>query len=344
MQGHCVNHRQTMQPIFELIDPISTDHYGRQGTIFPPLNGGEIAEIVEKKRKPKLSTADFLRKKTEEALLRKNGDSMDVLQAVFPLWDDERRGVPNPFIRGGLLTTRRSSDRETIKSQRIVSLSNYAINYSGTELRQDDLSLWVCLLTRSRGMRVGDPIFFTAYSLIKDLGWRMHSESYERLRGCIERMKLTSMSILTNNSKSGYTGSLIRDFAFDAVDDNGNAKWMVRLEPAITSLFNVDSTTLLEWDQRRKIGSRATITLWLHAFYSSHRDPIPYSVSKIHELCRSEEKKMANFRIRLRQALEKLVEIGFLSGYAITADMLTVQKADRPPSLQGGEDVKATVR
>lgn len=331
-QGHCVNHKQTMQSIYNLLGPISSESKGRQGNIFPPLEGSEITEAVAKKRKPKLAPEEFLRKKTEEALNRKKGEteSIDVLQAVFPLWDDDRRGVPNPFIRGGLFTTRRSSERETIKSQRIVSLSNYAINYAGSELRQDDLSLWVCLLTRSRGMRVGDPIFFTAYSLIKDLGWRMHSESYERLRGCIERMKLTSLSILTNNAKSGYTGSLIRDFAFDAIDDDGNTKWMVRLEPAITSLFNVDSTTLLEWDQRRKIGSRATITLWLHAFYSSHRDPIPYSVSKIHELCRSEEKKMANFRIRLRQALEKLVEIGFLSGYAITADMLTVQKADRP--------------
>lgn len=317
-----------MQSISDLIDPVSTDAKGKQGTIFPPLADNEIADVVAKRSRPKLTPDDFLRKKTEEALLRKKGDSMNVLQAVFPLWDDDRRGVPNPFIRGGLFTTRRSVDREAMKAQRIVSLSNYAINYSGEELRQDDLSLWVCLLTRSRGMQVGDPIFFTAYSLIKDLGWRMHSESYERLRGSIERMKLTSMSILTNNSKSGYTGSLIRDFAFDAIDDNGNFKWMVRLEPAITSLFHVDSTTLLEWDQRRKIGGRATITLWLHAFYSSHRDPIPYSVSKIHELCRSEEKKMANFRIRLRQALERLVEIGFLSSYTITADMLTVQKAN----------------
>lgn len=50
-------------------------------------------------------------------------------------------------------------------------------------------------------------------------------------------MKLTSMSISTSNGKSGYTGSLIRDFAFDAIDETGNTKWMVRLEPTITSLL-----------------------------------------------------------------------------------------------------------
>ncbi len=299
-----------------------------QGAIFPLLPDDVVESVATPKRgAKKLSPEEFLRRKTEEANRRQLIPQIDVLQAAFPSWDDDRRGVPNPFIRGGLFTTRRASDRETIKSQQIVSLSNYAIHYSGEELRQDDLSLWVCLLNRSRGIKVGEPIFFTAYSLIKDLGWRMHSENYDKLRAAIERMKLTSMSISTSNGKSGYTGSLIRDFAFDAIDDTGNTKWMVRLEPTITSLFSVDATTLLEWDQRRRIGNKATITLWLHAFYSSHREPIPYAVGKIHELCRSEEKRLANFRIRLRQSLEKLVEIGFLTTYSITGDVVYVQRA-----------------
>ena len=299
-----------------------------QGAIFPRLEDDVVEAPAKLKRTSrKLAPDDFLRKKTEEANQRLMVSQIDILQTAFPHWDDDRRGVPNPFIRGGLFTTRRASDRETIKSQQIVSLSNYAIHYSGEELRQDDLSLWVCLLNRSRGIKVGEPIFFTAYSLIKDLGWRMHSENYDKLRAASERMKLTSMSISTSNGKSGYTGSLIRDFAFDALDESGNTKWMVRLEPTITSLFSVDATTLLEWDQRRRIGNKATITLWLHAFYSSHREPIPYSVGKIHELCRSEEKRLANFRIRLRQSLEKLVEIGFLTTYSIAGDVVSVQRA-----------------
>ena len=329
-----------MKTIAELIPSTMATHSHRQAPIFPVLDDTEATDAPVKRQGKKVSSEEFLRKRTEDALQRQARVD-DVLQEVFPLWTEDRRGVPNPFIRGGLFTTRRSTARESIKSQRIASLSNYAINYSGEELRQDDLSLWICLLTRSRGAKIGQPIYFSAYGMIKDLGWRMHSDNYEKLRQSIERMKLTSVNVLTNNSKGGYAGSLIRDYAFDAIDDNGDVKWMVRLEPAITELFNFDSTTLLEWSQRKKIGARSTIALWLHTFYSSHSEPIPFSVAKIHELSRSEEKKMANFRIRLRQSLDKLVEIGFLLNYSITNDLVYVQKANNPVASVGPELSKA---
>ena len=329
-----------MKPIADLIPSTMVKHSHRQAPIFPVLVETEATDAPVKRQGKKVSSEEFLRKRTEEALQRRGTSVDDVLQEVFPLWTEDRRGVPNPFIRGGLFTTRRSTARESIRSQKIASLSNYAINYSGEELRQDDLSLWVCLLTRSRNGKIGQPIYFSAYSMIKDLGWRMHSDNYEKLRQSIERMKLTSVSVLTNNSKRGYAGSLIRDYAFDAIDEKGDVKWMVRLEPAIIELYNFDSTTLLEWNQRKKIGARSTIALWLHAFYSSHSEPIPFSVSKIHELSRSEEKKMANFRIRLRQSLDKLVEIGFLVNYKIANDLVYVQKANNSVASGASELTK----
>ena len=87
-----------------------------------------------------------------------------------------------------------------------------------------------------------------------------------------------------------------------------------------------DNTTLLEWTQRKKIGTRASLTLWLHTFYSSHREPLPYTVAKLHELCKSEEKKLANFRIRLRISMEKLISIGLLTNYSIVNDVLHVKR------------------
>ena len=67
---------------------------------------------------------------------------------------------------------------------------------------------------------------------------------------------------------------------------------------------------------------------------------IPFSVSKIHELSRSEEKKMANFRIRLRQSLDKLVEIGFLVNYKIANDLVYVQKANNSVASGASELTK----
>ena len=48
----------------------------------------------------------------------------------------------------------------------------------------------------------------------------------------------------------------------------------------LAELFRDDSVTFLAWEQRKKIGSRATLALWLHAYFTSHRDPLPITIQK----------------------------------------------------------------
>ena len=54
-----------------------------------------------------------------------------VLQGVLPLWDDENRGIPNPFVRSGLFTVGNSEKREYVVDMVIASLSNYEIKFTG---------------------------------------------------------------------------------------------------------------------------------------------------------------------------------------------------------------------
>jgi len=241
----------------------------------------------------KQSSMAILQRKTEEALNRTSLqaiDSQNVLQLAFNQWDDDRRGVPNPLIRSGLFTTRLSKTRFNYKAEKIASLSNIDILYTGEELRQDDFTVWMALTHKARERPLGEHIYFTGYELIKDMAWRMHSDSYAKLRASIGRLKFTAIQITSKNERSGYTGSLIRDYAFDSKDEGGHTCYMVRFEPAIANLFKFDETTLIEWSQRVLIGARASLTLWLHMFLFTHTTPIPYSVSKIHEQCKSEEK------------------------------------------------------
>lgn len=248
-----------------------------------------------------------------------------VLQAVLPLWDDEKRGVPNPFIRSGLFSVKNSEKREYHSKMPIASLSNYQVAYTGVELQQDDLSCWMSLINLARAQPMSDSILFTGYAIIKDLGWRMHSDSYRRVKESIERLKVTGIEISSNDKATSYTGSLIREFAWTAQDEKGNAKWMVRFEPKVSSLFMEDTTTLMEWETRKKIGSRATLAMWLHAFYSSHREPIPLAVEKLYELCRSGD-SLSSFRRNIKNALGKLVDVEFLTHFTIVKDTVCVQK------------------
>lgn len=314
--------RGQTDPLFGDPSPITVAPGEDQPT---PLKG------LRSKGGAKTSGIEFARLKAAEALARNQSANNEqlVLQTLLPLWDDDRRGIPNPLIRSGLFSVRSTPTRQQFsKDEKIASLSNIDVYYKGEELRQDDLSVWMALMTMVSKQAIDKPIYFTGYELVKDLNWRMHSESYARARACIDRLKFTSLKIASSNMKSMYAGSLIREFAYAVLDDHGNAKWMVSLEPKVAQMFLNENTTFLEWEQRKAIGTRASVTLWLHGFFSSHRDPLPISISKIHELCRSEQRSMANFKIRVRQSLETLVGIKFLTGYSIANDMVKVAKAD----------------
>jgi hypothetical protein len=304
-------------------------------------NGAKLADTAIPEGVPKQAprtkrsksydeAVEGVKAKAAEIAARRIADyDLRVLQDSFPFWDDENRGVPNPLIRGGLFGVGTSAKREFLPNMPISSLSNYEITYTGQDLQQDDLSVWMSLINLARQTALSDKVRFTGYQLIRDLGWRMHSESYRRAQESIERLKVTGIKISTKDKAEGYAGSLIREYAWADADEKGNTKWMVRFEPKVSVLFMNDTTTLLEWETRKKIGPRATIAQWLHAFYASHRDPWPLSVQKLHELCRSDA-QLSTFRRNLRNALDRLIEVGFLGGYQIVNDQVHVAKTNRP--------------
>jgi hypothetical protein len=51
-------------------------------------------------------------------------------------------------------------------------------------------------------------------------------------------------------------------------------------------------------------------------------------VQKLHELCRSDA-QLSTFRRNLRTALERLIEVGFLSSYQIINDQVHLVKANK---------------
>ncbi len=314
----------------------------------PPLNDLDISsQDSNEKRNPKKSSAAKKKNTVSESsvdqeeatdslaeidesstasLLRQRAEAdARVMQTALPIWDEENRGVPNPFIRSGLFSVKNTENRLFMQKMPVASLSNYQITYTGQELQQDDLSVWMSLINFFRNQSMSDSVLFTGYSLIKDIGWRMHSESYKRAKESIERLKVTGIEISTNNKETAYSGSLIREYAWTAQDAKGNGRWMVRFESKVSTLFMEDTTTLLEWETRKKIGTRATVAQWLHSFYSSHREPLPLTVAKLYELCRSGD-SLSSFRRNIKTALKRLVDIDFLASFSIVNDAVHVQK------------------
>lgn len=308
-----------------------------------PAEISETPRVNRSAARTRRASSTDVQARTEEALLRlrerteraveakRHHVETRVLQTELPFWNDENRGVPNPFIRSGIFSVGRVTDerRSFVKKLEVPSLSNYSINYTGAELHQDDLDVWMSLINMARAQHISDSVLFTGYGLIKDLGWTKNSRSYARAKASIERLKVTGLEISQKDPKGGvraYAGSLIREYLFEAEDEEGNTKWMVRFEPNVTLLFMNDTTTLLEWQMRKKLGSKASLAKWLHGFYSSHVDPIPYAVSKLKELCRSQD-SLSSFRATLKTGLQRLLDEGFFREFHITGDVVHVKVA-----------------
>jgi hypothetical protein len=248
----------------------------------------------------------------------------------LPFWEEDERGLPNSLARGALFTAAKCDKtlkREFYEGKKIASLSNLSIEYAGPELRQDDASVFMTLLHLGRHTPLGQPIHFTAYSMLKELGWSINSAEYKHLRECCTRLSATNATVTTPEDDQGYAGSLVRTFAWK--DDKGKQMqhWVVWLEPAIAELFSQNTFSLLEWGERKKIGGRAPLALWLHSFLCTHREPHAMSVQKYYELCASKTAQLADFRRRLKMALQKLVEIGFILKFEIRDDKVHIVRA-----------------
>ena len=264
---------------------------------------------------------------------RKDRGSVESFQMVqLPLWDERVRGLPNALARSALFTSaNRKEKRLNHVKHPIAAVGGVEISYTGMELRQDDLDVFLQVVHLARNQPLGEMIQFSGYSLLKALGWSPTKANYERLRQCIDRMSATTIHVSFREGSRvlNYGGSLFRKFTWDADALSGmSQQWKIWLEKEIITLFGDSSYTQIVWSQRLSLPPLAK---WLHQFYFTHKVPFGYRVEVIHTLCASRIPVLAQFRAKLRASLEILVRIGFLESYHIDkrTDVVTVRRTEK---------------
>lgn len=268
--------------------------------------------------------------KKPKAFPNRREQSTSPTQVQLPLWPEQRRGVPNDLVRGALFTVGNSrNERPFLNRALVASLSGTNIKYTGQELRQDDQDVLLQILHLARLIPLGRPVEFTAHSMLTSLKWQPNVRSYARLQAVLNRLCATAVEVQSGNR--GYSGSLIRDFAYiDAETGEKTRVWSVRLEPQIAALFASVAFSQIEWEQRLSLGPLAK---WLHSFYHTHRAPYALKVETIRRLSGSATKDLSKFRQLLRSALKELLAIAFLASYTIDdKDLVQVVRASAPVS------------
>ncbi len=264
--------------------------------------------------------------KTETAPAKRRGDGLKAAQQRakevqenaekrLGKWADELREAPNEALRCALFTARnRNVQRDQLKQVEVSSYGNSRVVYTGEELRQDDLDVWLQVLHLARLQELGTPIRFSPAQMKKDLKWPYGVKHTVRLMTILTRLKATGVQFHSERLGRGVVLSLVRKFEysddFDVAGKRVDEEWIVELEPEIATLFGGGFySTRIEWEQRMALPGN--LAKWLHGFYASHSEPYALNVETLIKHAGSRVSTPGKARQMIKEALNELVTVGF---------------------------------
>lgn len=269
------------------------------------------AKSIQELHKRTLEFIERDRKKEEERL--------ETGVIYLSTWREDRHGSPNSFLRSALFAAIQSKDRVYLNKAEVFSQQGISIGYTGQQLNQEDMTVWLALVDLMKKDSLGTECKFTAHEILKYMGLPTGGTQYERLALSIRRM--TACLVEVETERYIYGKSLIEGFVIDK-DTN---EYRVKLSRHLIKLFGDNDWTAIDWEQRRQLKSKP-LCLKLHDYYSSHEKPLPISLGFLSNITGSVNKQKAGFKAKVKIALEELIKVGFLRSYSIEGDIVKVER------------------
>jgi hypothetical protein len=263
-----------------------------------------------------------LHKRTFEIMERARKDEEERLESgvvYLPTWREDRQGSPNSFLRSALFAAIQSKDRLDLKRAEIFSQRGVSVTYTGEQLNQEDMTVWLALVDLIKRDSLGTKCSFNAHSILKYMDLGTGGREYERLENSILRM--TACAVVIKTGTHTYMGSLIHD----CVIDERTKLYKLTLNRHLIKLFGDDDWTAIDWEQRKRLKNKP-LCLKLHEYYSSHEQPFPVSLEFLSDLTGCKNSQKASFKRQVKTALEGLVKIGFLKSWSIDNDIVKVER------------------
>lgn len=225
-------------------------------------------------------------------------------QQLLPDIFEEKRAIPNSFLRGALFGVVKKGKRAIVKDANIYTMSNYDLLFSGEYLDQNDLELWDTLIYLAKSKQIDNELR-TLYELCKVMRLTPGKLNYERLISRASRLQFARVGITAE--KQIFLGHLLQNIY---IDKDGDGKLVIIFDKHIGKLFHDKDFTLISVDIRHILGDNQ-LARWLYNFYESHNEPIPFSIEFIQKLCRSEAEPK-EFKRMIRTSLELVKRAHYL--------------------------------
>ena len=204
--------------------------------------------------------------------------------------------------------------RKALQRTVLAAWSGITIRYTGVELDQSDLDVWLTVLHIAREQALGVRVPVTAHQLLKTMGWATGKANHEWLKVVMARLNGAVVEITVNGKT--YSGPLVAEF----VRDEATGHYLLVLNPNLVVLFEDNTFTRLEWEQRQDLSK--DLAKWLYGYVLSHRatakQPHRIGLERLRELCGSDIKRVVDFRKEVRAAVRELKDAGVVTTWRIT--------------------------
>jgi len=278
--------------------------------------------MIEKAVTGSIKSIQELHKRTLEIIecnRKKEEEWLETGIIYLPTWREDRYGSPNSFLRSALFAAIQSKDRADLKKAELLSQQGITITYTGQQLNQEDMTVWLALVDLMKKDPLGTKCQFTGNGILKYMGLGTGGSAHERLDDAILRM--TACAVVIKTGTQTYMGNLIHD----CIIDEHTKHYKLTLNRHLIKLFGDSDWTAIDWKQRKQLRNKP-LCLKLHEYYSSHDKPFPVSLEFLLDLtgCRNSQK--ASFKRQIKTALEELVKIGFLKSYSVEGDIVKIER------------------
>ena len=304
----------------ETVQLHATDDFGKMWVEdnYLDLIETALAEVIGQQVAVEIITTET---KIDGAHTIKNGENQ------LNLWPQKERAVPNALLRSALFGIVRRGRRALLNDELLASWRGIDLIYSGEQLNQNDLDVWMQAIHLHRGDELGEDVYFTWRGFLRDLGRHEGGKDIEWLKKTIDRLTKGHIKISTN--RHTYAGGLLHEWA----EDEYTGQFYLTANPKLARFFTHNDYTRMNWKDRLRLITTTEYTRWLHAFISSHdapsTDPSLIRLEKLYELCGSTISRPRQFRARIAEAMEILEQHGHVTSWKIDRERGVLLYANR---------------
>lgn len=250
------------------------------------------------------------RRRSIQELAREAALLSSVQSKQLGLWPDDRRGVPNVIVRSALFSAGKPTKvRKSFRDHELpAAIGTKSISYTGQQLYQHELDVWLEVVHRCRLRPAGTATDFHVHGFLKSLRRATGNKDHKQLHATLGLLHATSIKVVVERDErgrvAGYRGHLVEKFRFN----DQLLRWEVEIHPDLAELFAPREHTWLHIDARLDLG-KSYLAKWCHGYFSSHRKPHPVGVSRLCDLSGSKNTSLRDFRRRLREALAEVAGV-----------------------------------